>query len=543
MSVMIGLLLGIGGANAETLMCTGANLSLTSCGDGEVNIDCGTQTSCTVKAQLILSTGTCVVQRVEGQTCEVTVVASSASVPAFLVTSGTSEDTNLTLRDIQPQCNNDPFLVVEPQENAKPTKVTLERLQATTACSKKGPLLATVNESGKPSIVVAITESVLANWTSEGWDSSDGNSTNEGGLISLDNTVLNLTGSVLADNFLSTSFTSTGGGFISAAGVGSVVTLTNNLFVLSNAATQDIQGTMFRLASGAQAEISHNLFIDKSGVTADYAPLISLAGASKLTLEHNLFYGVDSSLPVGTGDGTIPTLNNNLFLGLQRPWQIEADKDSGIDVFAPNGANNWAQAGITDDVGEPLNLGELQLLTLAGLWAELYPPEQPLPTTHIASLYDDNDPTALAIWPDSCSPLLAQDPVPGVLGGGGGAWVDTLDVTTDYGVTWYCSDNVLEWNDTYCFKETADHCGARLEGFTCKTVLGDGDECTEPPDTDSGVDDTGKTDDSGDTGTPDDSQRRVGAWFGDGCSSSSSPNSAALPLLGILAFVSRRRRR
>ncbi|MBK7761563.1 MAG: hypothetical protein IPI35_35210 [Deltaproteobacteria bacterium] len=93
MSVMIGLLFMSGGAHAETLTCAGATLSLTSCGDGEVNIDCGTQTSCTVEAKLDISSGSCVVQRVEGQTCEVKVVASSTGIPAFSITTGKSEDT------------------------------------------------------------------------------------------------------------------------------------------------------------------------------------------------------------------------------------------------------------------------------------------------------------------------------------------------------------------------------------------------------------------------------------------------------------------
>ncbi|MBK7760656.1 MAG: hypothetical protein IPI35_30485 [Deltaproteobacteria bacterium] len=60
MSAMIVLWLGIGGANAETLTCAGATLNLTSCSDGEVNIDCGEQTSCKVAAKLkITSTELC----------------------------------------------------------------------------------------------------------------------------------------------------------------------------------------------------------------------------------------------------------------------------------------------------------------------------------------------------------------------------------------------------------------------------------------------------------------------------------------------------
>jgi hypothetical protein len=63
---------------------------------------------------------------------------------------------------------------------------------------------------------------------------------------------------------------------------------------------------MLRLAVEAQATIEHNVFIDEAGVTAGYAPLIHVAGVSTATLSHNLFYGVASTLPIGTLDETIP---------------------------------------------------------------------------------------------------------------------------------------------------------------------------------------------------------------------------------------------
>ncbi|MBK9649471.1 MAG: hypothetical protein IPO67_30710 [Deltaproteobacteria bacterium] len=479
MSAMIVLWLGIGGANAETLTCAGATLSLTSCSDGEVNIDCGAQTSCTVAAKLDLTSGSCIVQRVGS--CEVTVVASSSSTPAFSVSTASGKTADLTLREIQPQCGNSPFVFVEPKETAGATTVTLEGLRATTACSKDGPLLATSNSSGTPPISVSITGSVLTGWTSEGWDSSDPGATNEGGLLSLDNTALTLTGSVLADNTLSTASTGTGGGFISAVGASSVLSLTNNLFVLSNAATQDLQGAMFRFTSGAQATLSHNVFIDKAGVTADYAPLINVGGEAAVTLEHNLFSGASSSVAVGTLDESIPTLNHNLFVGLTTPWVIEGVYSTGTDVFDPLGANNWAQSGVTNDVGGPLTLGDLQLVTLAALWADLYPGDTVPTSPPFMSDYDGVDPTTLALWPDSCSPLLDLDPVPGVLGGGGGeVWDSVLDVTTAYAVPWYCS--VVEDDGTLCFEENADHCAARADGDTCKTtfIIGE-DECEPPP--------------------------------------------------------------
>jgi hypothetical protein len=471
---------------------------------------------------------------VEGQTCEVTVVASVSGLPAFSIETDAGEVASLTLRDVQPLCGSLPFIFVAPDVDADNTAVTLDGLIATTACSKKGPLLATANANGRPYIFVTITDSVLTHWTSEGWDSSDTNSTNEGGLLSLDHTRLKLTGSVLADNSLSTSSSSTGGGFISASGDGSVVTLTDNLFVLSDAATQDRQGTMFRFTSGAQATVSHNLFIDQSGVTADYAPLIHVGGRAALMLDHNLVYGATSTVPVGTGDGTIPTLNNNLFLGLRSPWQIEADTDSGVDVFDPDGTNNWAQAGVTNDFGGPLHLGDLQLKTLAELWADLAP-DQPTPTTSFASVYDSNDPADLAIWPDSCSPLLDLDPVPGVLGGGGGdVWRSVLDLTTAYDVTWYCSNNVSDEDGTLCFEETADPCAARANGDTCKTVLGDGDECQDATNTDSGADDSSPAVDSGTpAGTTD-------GRFGR-CGEARGASAALTGLLGLLAFATRRR--
>ncbi|MBK7760657.1 MAG: hypothetical protein IPI35_30490 [Deltaproteobacteria bacterium] len=105
---------------------------------------------------------------------------------------------------------------MEPKKTAGASTVTLEGLRATTACSKKGPLLATSNSSGTPKIVVSITDSVLTGWTSEGWDSSDPGGNKRGRPPLLDNTTLTLTGSVLADNALSTASTGTGGGFISA---------------------------------------------------------------------------------------------------------------------------------------------------------------------------------------------------------------------------------------------------------------------------------------------------------------------------------------
>ncbi|MCK6515531.1 hypothetical protein L6R46_10815, partial [Myxococcota bacterium] len=292
MSVMIGLLFMSGGAHAETLTCAGATLPLESCDGGEVNIDCNGQSSCTVAAKYELTSGECVLQRVG--TCNVTVVGASSGSPAFAVYTKASKTATLTLRDIQPQCGTSSFIYVEPKETAGTTTITLERLGATTACAKKGPLLTTANETGTPTISVFITDSVLTGWTSEGWDSSDNGTTNEGGLISLDNTSLTLTGSLLADNTLSTSSTQTGGGFISAAGEKSNLTLTDNLFVQSKAVTQDQQGTILRLALGAKATISHNVFIDEAGVTAGYAPLINVAGDSTVALSHNLFYGVAS---------------------------------------------------------------------------------------------------------------------------------------------------------------------------------------------------------------------------------------------------------
>ena len=159
MSAMIVLWLGIGGANAETLTCAGATLNLTSCSNNEVNIDCGAQTSCTVAAKLDLTSGSCIVQRVGS--CEVTVVASSSSTPAFSVSTASGKTAVLTLREIQPQCGNDPFVFVEPKETAGASTVTLEGLRATTACSKDGPLLATRHTSGKPAIAVTIIATVL----------------------------------------------------------------------------------------------------------------------------------------------------------------------------------------------------------------------------------------------------------------------------------------------------------------------------------------------------------------------------------------------
>jgi hypothetical protein len=101
-----------------------------------------------------------------------------------------------------------------------------------------------------------------------------------------------------------------------------VLTLTNNLFVQSKAVSQDQQGTMLRLTGGAQATLSHNVFIDEAGVSAGYAPLIHLSGDSTATLSHNLFYGVASTLPIGTLDETIPTLNQQ---PLPRPHHALAD--------------------------------------------------------------------------------------------------------------------------------------------------------------------------------------------------------------------------
>jgi|GEM_PF-4463091 len=535
MSALIVLWLGIGGANAETLTCAGATLSLTSCSDGEVNIDCGEQTSCKVKAELELTSGSCVVQRVEGGSCEVTVAASSSISPAFSLKTTSGQDAVLTLIDVQPQCGNDPFVFVEPNEDAGKTTVTLEGLRATTACSKNGPLLATSNSSGTPTIAVSITSSVLIGWTSEGWDSSDNAEVGEGGLLSLDNTTLSLTGSVLADNTLNATSTQTGGGFLSAAGAGSSVTLSDNLFVLSKATTQDIQGSILRFTAGAQATLSHNVFIDNAGVTADYAPLIQLVGeAAGVTLDHNLFYGVDSTLPIGSLDEAIPTLNHNLFIGLTTPWDIPRAASTGDPFFNPEGANNWAQSGVTDDVGEPLTLGDLQLLTLAALWADLHPGEATPTSPPFMSDYDGVDLTTLALWPDSCSPLLDLDPVPGVLGGGGEVWDSVLDVTTAYDVPWYCS--VVGDDGTLCFEDSDDHCSARANGATCKTTFIIGEDECEPADTGtpghSGLDDSDEPADT-DTDTPRLRFARCGearALYGGGT-------------LALLALLTSRRRR
>jgi len=548
MSGLIVLWLGIGGVNAETLTCAGATLSLTSCNDGEVNIDCGDQTSCKVKAELELTSGSCVVQRVEGGSCEVTVVASDSTSPPFSVKTTSGQDAVLTLRNIQPQCGNLPFVFVEPIEDAGKTKVTLEGLRATTACSKNGPLLATSNSSGTPTIVVSITDSVLTGWTSLGWESSDFDSTNEGGLISLDNTTLTLTKSVLADNTLNTADTQTGGGFISAAGAGSSVTLSDNLFVLSKATPQDIQGSMLRFAAGAQATLSNNLFIDNAGVTADYAPLIQLVGETDaVTLNHNLFYGVGSTLPIGSLDEAIPTLNHNLFLGLTTPWDIPRTASTGDPFFNPEGANNWAQSGVTDDVGGPLTLGDLQLLTLTELWADLHPGEA-TPTSSVLSDYDGVDLTTLALWPDSCGPLLDLDPVPGVLGDGGSElWAPPLDATTTYAVSWYCS--VVEDDGTLCFEESADHCAARTNGDTCKTTFITGEDECEPTGTDSGSDDTSKPDDTDDSGDPEVVNFLAGSQqttfmkvYEANCSATPNRQGAVITVVAALAFASRRRR-
>ena len=539
---MLGVLLGIGWAKAETLTCAGATLSLQSCSDGVVNIDCGAQTSCTVAARLQLTSGSCVVQRVGS--CEVTVVGSSSANPAFLINTDPSKSASLILRDIQPQCGHPSFVFVEPDKYAKATTVTFEGLRATTPCSKNGPLLTSINGTGTPSsIAVTITNSVLTGWTSEGWDSSDPDSAKEGGLISLDNTALTITGSVLADNTLYTTSTTTGGGFISASGASSVLTLTDNLFVLSNAATQDLQGTMFRLAAEAKATFNHNVFIDKAGVTADYAPLFHILGDSELTLNHNLFFGAGSSRPIGTGDGSIPSLNHNLFVGPTSPWDLTTTGDSGTLALDPNGENNWAQAGVTDDLGESLSLDDLKLIRLSTLWADLYPNET-APTAPFADLYDAIDLSALPIWPDSCSPLLGLDTFPGVLGGGNETWTSALDVTTAYDVTWYCSTTTQDGD--VCFEENADHCTARAEEGTCKTERIRGDFCNPHKFTD-----TGDSDIPDDTGEQ--SGRYVGTWFStvrmayqaNGCGGSSSKNTAAaaVPLLALLALVSRRRRR
>ncbi|MCK6514809.1 hypothetical protein L6R46_07120 [Myxococcota bacterium] len=539
MTVMIGLLFMSGGAYAETLTCAGATLSLESCDGGEVNIDCSGQSSCTIAAELRLTSGSCVVQRVGS--CDVTVVGASSGSPTFAVDAAASKTATLTLRDIQPQCGNSSFIYVEPSASAGTTTITLERISATTACAKKGPLLTTVNETGTPTIKVSITDSVLTGWTSEGWDSSDNGSTNEGGLLSLDNTSLTLTGSLLADNTLSTSSTQTGGGFISAAGDESVLTLTNNLFVQSKAVSQDQQGTMLRLAAGARATIEHNVFIDEAGVTAGYAPLIHLSWDSTTTLSHNLFYGVASTLPIGTLDETIPTLNHNLFLGLTTPWQIEGVYSTGTDVFDPLGENNWGQDGVTDDVGGPLKVGELGLVTLGTLWADLYP-ALPMPTTRFDGVYGGINLTALAIWPDSCSPLLEEATLPGPLGGGGGAWVDVLNVTTAYNVTWYCSDNVLEEDGTYCFEESDDHCAARALGETCKTTAPVGDDLCLSPDTGAPTH-SGLSDDSG---GPNDTASLGDLAGTNPCGGKAGGRSAPLTMLpvlmGLLALTTRRRR-
>ena len=534
MSVMIGLLLGIGGASAGTLTCAGATLTLNSCPDGEVNIDCGAQTSCTVEAEYKLTSGSCVVQRVGS--CEVTVVAPSNGIPAFSVNTGEGQIAGITLRDVQPQCRNASFLYVEPNKKAGSTTIALEGLRATTACSKNGPFLTTINETGTPSISVSITDSVLTGWTSEGADSSDTGSAKEGGLISLDNTALTVTGSVLADNTLTTSSPSTGGGFISASGANSVVTATNNLFVLSNAATQDLQGTMFRFAAGAQGTFNHNVFIDKAGVTADYAPLFHVLGDSALTLNHNLFYGAESSRPLGTGDGSIPSLNHNLFVGPTSPWDLTTTGDSGTLALDPNGENNWAQAGVTDDLGGPLSLDDLKLIRLSTLWADLYPNET-APTAPFADLYDAIDLSALPIWPDSCSPLLGLDTFPGVLGGGNETWTSALDVTTAYDVTWYCSTTTQDGD--VCFEENADHCTARAEEGTCKTERIRGDFCNPH-----------KFTDPDDSDTPDDTanQDTTSKWVRSAPCGEVSPSCASAPLtllpglLGLLAFAARRRR-
>ncbi|MCK6523693.1 hypothetical protein L6R49_19965 [Myxococcota bacterium] len=545
MSVMIGLLFMSGGAYAETLTCAGATLTLDSCDGGEVNIDCNGQSSCTVAAKYELTKDSCVVQRVG--TCDVTVVGASSASPAFSVSTGGSKTATLTLLDIQPQCGTSSFIFVEPKETAGTTTITLERIGVTTACAKKGPLLTTLIEKGTPTIDVFITDSVLTGWTSEGWDSSDNGTTNEGGLISLDNTSLTLTGSLLADNTLSTSSTQTGGGFISAAGEKSVLKLKNNLFVQRKAVTQDQQGTILRLALGAKATIEHNVFIDEEGVTVSYAPLINVAGDSPVTLSHNLFYGVASTLPIGTLDETIPTLKHNLFLGLTTPWQIEGVYSTGTDVFDPLGENNWGQDGVINDVGGPLKLGELGLVTLSTLWADLYP-ALPMPTTRFDGLYGGINLTALAIWPDSCSPLLSEATLPGPLGGGGGAWVDVLDVTTAYNVIWYCSDNVLEDDGTLCFEESSDYCADRALGETCRTTAPVGDDLCKPVDTDADTDADADTDTDSDSDSDSDKQlagsqrttfMKVFPLY---CSASPHPGAAALPLLAALALALRRRR-
>jgi hypothetical protein len=136
------------------------------------------------------------------------------------------------------------------------------------------------------------------------------------------------------------------------------------------------------------------------------------------------------------------------------------------------------------------------------------------------------------------------------LGGGGGAWVDVLNVTTAYGVTWYCSDNVKEDDGTLCFEESDTHCADRALGETCKTTaLTDDDKCL-PVDTDADADADADTDTDSDSDADSDKQlagsqrttfMKVFPLY---CGVSSHPQRPPrFPLVAALALALRRRSR